>query len=330
MNVVLVFAEQREGTLKRVSLEALSEARRLYPTGEICAVLIGDQIASLTSALSACGANRIYLVEDASLHYYSSERYAAIITELSVKINPCLILMGATAMGKDLGPKVAAQIHAPFAQDCTALEVTAENGLLATRPIYGGKIMMKVRMAIGESCLVATVRANVFRVESAQTSINTVIERLVASLQNETKPSAKVTEIVVAQSSKIELTEAQIIVSGGRGLKEPSNFKLIEDLAEALGAAVGASRAAVDAGWKPHSYQVGLTGKTVSPMLYIACGISGAIQHQAGMSSSKCIVVINKDANAPMFKIASYGIVGDLFEILPRLIREIKKIRLGQ
>ncbi len=326
MGVILVFIEQRDGKLKRVSLEALSEARGLYPLSELCAVLIGDQVASQTNALTECGANRIYVVEDPSLHYYSSERYATIIAEIVIKRNPSLVLMGATAMGKDLGPKVSAKMHAPFAQDCTALEIAGESGVIATRPIYGGKILAKVRAAKGESCLVATVRANVFQVRPSQTPIDTVIEAFSPSPADETKATAKVKEVIVAQSSKVELTEAQMIVSGGRGLKEPANFKLVEDLADALGAAVGASRAAVDAGWKPHAYQVGLTGKTVSPLLYIACGISGAIQHQAGMSSSKVIVAINKDANAPMFKIASYGIVGDLFEILPRLTNAIRKI----
>jgi len=327
LGLILILAEHRDGKLKRVSLEALSEARRLYPAEEICVVLIGDQVASLADGLLECGANRIYLVEDPSLRHYASERYAVIVAEIAIKRKPALILMGATAMGKDLGPKVAAKIHAPFAQDCIALEITESGGLLATRPIYGGKLMMKVRAAQGESCLVATLRANIFPVSPLQTPIDRVIERFTPSLPDEIKACAQVKEVVVAQSSKVELSEAQIIVSGGRGLKEPTNFTLIEDLAEVLGAAVGASRAAVDAGWKPHSYQVGLTGKTVSPLLYIACGISGAIQHQAGMSSAKVIVAINKDANAPLFKIASYGIVGDLFEILPRLTAAIQKIR---
>ncbi len=327
MAFILIFAEQRDGKLKGVSLEALSEARRLQPTAEICAVLIGDHVASHTNALAECGADRVYLVEDPSLRYYASEHYAAAIAQIAAKHSPGLILMGATSMGKDLGPKVAAKLHAPFAQDCTALEVREGGGILATRPIYGGKILIKVRAAQGESCLVATLRANVFNVTPSQTSMKTtVIEPFSPSTPDCTKSVAQVKEVIAASSSKVELTEAQIIVSGGRGLKEPTNFKLIEDLADALGAAVGASRAAVDAGWKPHSYQVGLTGKTVSPVLYIACGISGAIQHQAGMSSSKVIVAINKDANAPIFKIANYGIVGDLFEIVPRLTAAIRKI----
>jgi len=327
MGLMLVFTEQRDGKLKRVSLEALGEARRLYPAGEVCAVLIGNQVGTLTKELAEHGADRVYLVDDPSLHYYSSERYAEVIAEIAIKSKPSLILMGATSMGKDLGPKVAAKIQAPFAQDCIAMEVLEAGGVLAIRPIYGGKLLMKVRAAEGESCFVATLRPNVFPVTPSETSIKTVIEPFSPAPRDNIKAVTQVKEVIVAASSKVELTEAQIVVSGGRGLKEPTNFKLIEDLAEALGAAVGASRAAVDAGWKPHAYQVGLTGKTVAPLLYIACGISGAIQHQAGMSSSKFIVVINKDSNAPLFKIASYGIVGDLFEIIPRLTSAIEKMR---
>jgi electron transfer flavoprotein alpha subunit len=229
-------------------------------------------------------------------------------------------------MGKDLGPKVSAKIHAPFAQDCTALEIRGDGEILATRPMYGGKVLAKVRAAKGESCLVVTVRPNVFSVNLTQTTQQVMTDRFAAAALDETKPIATVKEVTIASGGKVELTEARIIVSGGRGLREPAHFSLVEDLAGALGAAVGASRAAVDAGWKPHPFQVGLTGKTVSPVLYIACGISGAIQHQAGMSSSKYIVAINKDANAPIFKLASCGIVGDLFEILPRLTLAIRKI----
>ena len=329
MGLILVFAEQRNGILKRVSLEALSEARRLCPEGEICAVFIGDNVASLAHRYVEGGADRVYVVEDPSLRYYCSERYAEAVAGIAKKRLPFLILMGATSMGKDLGPKVAAKLHAPFAQDVTVLEKSEREGVLVTRPTYGGKVMVKVRGAIGESCFVVTIRPNAFTPMQSKTSSKAVIEAYLPAPINQTKPIAKVKEVIAVSSSKVELTEAQIIVSGGRGLKEPTNFKLIEELAEALGAAVGASRAVVDAGWKPHSYQVGLTGKTVSPLLYVACGISGAIQHQAGMASSKFIVAINKDSSAPIFKLASYGIVGDLFEIVPRLTAAIRKIRSG-
>jgi electron transfer flavoprotein alpha subunit len=228
-------------------------------------------------------------------------------------------------MGKDLGPKLAARLKSSLASDCIALEMDEKGILTATRPMYAGKVWAKV---VGREprFQIATLRPNVFTPPQRDGSRAPVIER-VAIKADFAVLAAKIREIVATASSKVELTVASIIVSGGRGLKAPENFKIIEELAEALGAAVGASRAAVDAGWKPHAYQVGLTGKTVSPLLYIACGISGAIQHQAGMSSSKYIVAINKDPNAPIFKIANYGIVGDVFEIVPLLTQEIKRLK---
>ncbi len=329
MGSILVFAEQREAKVKRVVFEALGEAKRLsaagFPCSEIVAILIGAGVASEAPLLAAAGADRIYLVDDPSLHFYSSDRYASILAECVTQLQASLILMGATAMGKDLGAKLAAKIHAPFAQDCIAFETDKEKGIIATRPMYGGKIIAKVRGSKEASCFVATLRPNVFSMNPLQKDREPVTEPYPFSGKSAT-PTAEVREVVSTVSSKVELTEAKIIVSGGRGLKEPSNFKLIEELAEVLGAAIGASRAAVDAGWKPHAYQVGLTGKTVSPYLYIACGISGAIQHQAGMSSSKYIVAINKDPNAPIFKIASFGIVGDIFEIVPRLTATLRKV----
>ncbi len=332
MGSILVFAEQREGRIKHVALEALGEARRILEQSGVTsdlvyAVLMGDQIASSADQLVAGGADCVYLIDDPAFHFYSSDRYAHVLASLVTKINPSLILMGATAMGKDLGPKTAAKIGAPFAQDCVAFETDPEKGIIATRPIYGGKIIAKVRAAKGSPCFVATLRPNIFSVCPPDTtrqkgSIEPFVPTQIAT---DAIRFAEVKEVIAALSSKVELTEAKIIVSGGRGLKEAENFKLIEELAELLGAAVGASRAAVDAGWKPHSYQVGLTGKTVSPVLYIACGISGAIQHQAGIASAKYIVAINKDAAAPIFKIAAYGIVGDIFEIVPRLIAAVRK-----
>jgi electron transfer flavoprotein alpha subunit len=209
--------------------------------------------------------------------------------------------------------------------DCIALELNDQGQLVATRPVYGGKIRAEV-MSSTASNQVATLRLNVFspKIPSEPGTVN--IERLAVRLDT-TKLKTKVREVQATAGTTIELTEASVIVSGGRGLKEPENFKMIEELAQAMGAAVGASRAAVDAGWKPHSYQVGLTGKTVSPLLYVACGISGAVQHQAGMSSSRYIVAINKDPEAPIFKIASYGIVGDVFQVVPLLTQEIKRVK---
>ncbi|WDT75822.1 MAG: electron transfer flavoprotein subunit alpha/FixB family protein [Candidatus Manganitrophus sp.] len=323
---ILVFAEQRDGKVKRVGLEALGAARRLIQKAgeEVGVVLIGDQIASEAKGLAAGGADKVYLAEAPELRLYSSEGYASILADVAKRIQPSLILMGATAMGKDLGPKLAAKLKGPFMGDCVGLEIGEGGVATATRPIYAGKLLSRLTSR-QPTLQVATLRPNVFPVHPPDPAREPVIERVVPSIDL-AKLGDKVKEVVATVGSKVELTEARIIVSGGRGLKAPENFKLVEELAEALGAAVGASRAAVDAGWKPHAYQVGLTGKTVSPVLYVACGISGAIQHQAGMSSSKYIVAINKDPNAPIFKIATYGIVGDIFEILPLLTEAVKKM----
>ncbi len=313
--------------MKRVALEALGAAKRLIPLigGEVTAILIGDRVASEVKTLAAGGADKVYLVERPEFRFYSSEGYGAVVADLAKKTEASLILMGATAMGKDLGPKVAAKLGGSFVGDCIALDVGEKGMLTASRPMFGGKVFAKV--ASRQSRFqVAALRPNVFALNPPDPSKEAVVEPY-SPVLDLSKLVAKVKEVLSAAGSKVELTEARIIVSGGRGLKGPENFYLVENLAEALGAAVGASRAAVDAGWKPHAYQVGLTGKTVSPLLYIACGISGAIQHQAGMSSSKYIVAINKDPNAPIFKIANYGIVGDVFEILPLLTEAVKKLK---
>jgi electron transfer flavoprotein alpha subunit len=209
-------------------------------------------------------------------------------------------------------------------QDCVKLDIDSDGTITAARPVYGGKLRAIVK-ATNPSMQVVTLRPNVFSVFEQDSGADIPVERL--TVRDPERPMATVRDVQYTGEGKAELTEASIIVSGGRGLKAPENFKLVEELAAALGAAVGASRAAVDAGWKPHSYQVGLTGKTVSPQLYIACGISGAIQHQAGMSSARTIVAINNNPNAPIFKLATYGLVGDLFEILPLLTEEVKKLK---
>lgn len=324
---ILVFSEQRNGKIKRVALEALGAAWkcRLQETDQIVAVLMGENVAAQTAALSAGGADKIYLIDSPHYSRYSSEGYGAVLSDIAKKEQASLILMGATAMGKDLGPKVAAKLNGPFAGDCIALKIQEDRTIIATRPMYGGKVIATV-ISHTPNFQVATLRPNVFSVNDQDDSKETVIEHYEAP-PDLSGIKAVLKEVLSTAGSKVELTEADIIVSGGRGLKSPEHFALIEGLAEALGAAIGASRAAVDAGWKPHSYQVGLTGKTVAPSLYIACGISGAVQHLAGMSSSKYIVAINKDPNAPIFKIANYGIVGDLFEILPLLTEEIKKVK---
>ncbi len=323
---ILVFSEQRDGKVKRVALEALGTAKSLAgEKGQVIAVLLGDNLDGQKEILSSGGADKIYIVDHADLKHYSSEAYGTIVSNIAKKENTPLILMGATAMGKDLGPKVAAKLEGPFAGDCIKLDFNEDEKVVVTRPIYGGKAISTLQ-SHQNSFQVVTLRPNVFPPIAEPASKQATVEPYAGDVDFSTV-KAIVKEVLAAASSKIELTEASIIVSGGRGLKAPENFSIIEDLAEALGAAVGASRAAVDAGWKPHAYQVGLTGKTVSPTLYIACGISGAIQHLAGMSSSKYIVAINKDSNAPIFKIASYGIVGDLFEVVPLLTEAVKKMK---
>jgi len=324
---ILVFVEQRAGKIKRVGLEAIGLAKRLIAgrEGEIAVALVGANLPAQAEALAKYGAERILLSDHPGLADYSSEGYATALSEVAHKMEASLILMGATAMGKDLGPKLAARLGGPFAGDCIGLELKEDGSFIARHPVYGGKVVSSV-VSRRASFQVVTLRPNVFPVAESTSSTKTPIES--CSLKVPVSDLAAVLkEIIPVVGSKVELTEAKIVVSGGRGLNAPENFALIEALAEALGAAVGASRAAVDAGWKPHSYQVGLTGKTVSPLLYIACGISGAIQHQAGMSSAKYIVAINKDPNAPIFKIANYGIVGDLFEILPLLTEEVHKMK---
>jgi electron transfer flavoprotein alpha subunit len=326
-NPILVFCEQREGRLKKVGLEAIGEAHRLGASASrpVIAISIGAGSPDLAEELGRAGAARVLVALDPSLGHYSSEMYCTILAEAATRLEPTAIFMGATAMGKDLAPKLAARLKTSLAPDCVGLQMEADGTLIATRPVYGGKLRAVVK-AVHPSLQIATLRPNVFNALPSDASKAAQVERLTVPTTLD-RPAATVREVQQTGAGKIELTEAPIIVSGGRGLKGPENFKLVEELAGALGAAVGASRAAVDAGWKPHSFQVGLTGKTVSPQLYIACGISGAIQHQAGMSSARVIVAINNNPNAPIFKLATYGIVGDLFEIIPLLTEEVKRLK---
>ncbi len=329
MNPIVVFCEQRDGRLKKAGLEALGAACRLAkPSGRVViAIVIGSSVTPHAQELARHGASRVLVAEDPTLTYYSSELYTTILAEVARRLQPVAIVMGATAMGKDLAPKLAARLKTALVQDCVALDMETDGSLLATRPIYGGKLRAVVKPT-KPVMQVATLRPNVFSPVELMPTPSIPVERLIVAMDT-SRPMATVREMREAVGAKKELTEAAIIVSGGRGLKGTENFTLIEELAAAFGAAVGASRAAVDAGWKPHSYQVGLTGKTVSPQLYIACGISGAIQHQAGMSSARTIVAINNNPNAAIFKLATYGIVGDLFEIVPLLTEEVKKLRAG-
>jgi electron transfer flavoprotein alpha subunit len=319
MATILTFAEQRDGKLRRASLEVVSEARRLAGGlgATVTTVLIGPGTESLAGELASYGADRVVVCDDAAFGPYATESYARALAQAISDAKPAVVLVPFTAMGKDLAPRVAAKVGAGLASDCVALEASGGK-LVARRPMYAGKAYATVEWA-GEPQM-ATLRPNVFALAQPDASRKAEVVKGSAAAS----PRAKVTAVGASAQGKVQLTEAQVIVSGGRGLKGPENFPLVEALAEAMGAAVGASRAVVDAGWVDHQMQVGQTGKTVSPTLYVACGISGAIQHLAGMSSSKCIVAVNKDADAPIFKVANYGILGDVFEVLPKLTAAAK------
>lgn len=316
---ILVFAEQRGSAIKKSSFETLTAAKQLCKDlgATATALVIGHGIENTAKALGTYGAEKIVAVDDQSLGRHSNTAYAKVIAEIARREGAGIVLLAATQMGKDIAPRVSIKLNAGLAADCVGL-VVEEGEIVATRPVYAGKGLIDVKVKTDTK--VFTLRPNVFTAVPA--SGTSAVETATVSLDASDFGSAVID--VKVGSDRPDVTEADIIVSGGRGMKAPENFALIEDLAEVLGAAVGASRAVVDAGWRPHDEQVGQTGKTVSPTLYIACGISGAVQHLAGMSSSKYIVAINKDKDAPIFQIADYGIVGDVLEILPALTSQLK------
>lgn len=319
MTAIITFAEQRDGKLRRPSLEAVSEARRL--AGSVSAsvevVLLGSGVSGLAEELFSYGADTVHVFDQGDLASYATEVFARALGQVIGDTKPTVVLIPFTAMGKDLAPRVAAKVGAGLASDCVALAVKSGR-LEARRPVYAGKAYATVSFE-GDPQVV-TLRPNVFALGTPEAGRKGAIVTRTVDAQSR----ARVVSVEATASGKVELTEAQVVVSGGRGLKGPEHFHLIEELAQAMGGAVGASRAVVDAGWIDHHYQVGQTGRTVSPTLYIACGISGAIQHLAGMSSSKVIVAINKDPDAPIFKVADYGILGDVFEVLPQLTEAAK------
>jgi len=315
---ILVFVEQRDGKVKRAGLEALSEAARL---GDASAVLVGSGIAALAADAGRAGARKVYVVDEPRFKLYAPEGYARAILLAAQKSGATHLFLAATAMGKDLAPTVAAMAGSAVATDCTGLSSEGDR-IVARRPVYAGK--MTVQIGFKKSPAVYTLRPNVFPL-SRDGNASPAVEELKLTL-GEGDLRTLVKEVAATSAGKVELTEASIVVTAGRGLGSPESFKLRDELAAVLGAAVGASRAVVDNGWRPHSEQVGQTGKTVSPNLYIAIAVSGAIQHLAGMSSSKVIVAINKDPDAPIFKVANYGIVGDAFEVVPALTEEFRKV----
>lgn len=326
---VWVYIELVNGKPRNVSLELLGQGRILADkqNQQLVGVVIGSDIGDVPQELFSYGANKVILVDNEKYKDYNTDAYTKIMEELVGKYKPSTILIGATNNGRDLGPRLSCRIRTGLTADCTGLGIDEETGNVAwTRPAFGGNIMATI-LCPDHRPQIGTVRPNVFKKPEPDTS-NTG-EVISEDIKVDDKDiRTKIIDFIKEEGEEdINLEEADIIVSGGRGIGKPENFKLIEDLAEALGGTVGASRATVDAGWISPLHQVGQTGKTVGPKIYIACGISGAIQHLAGMSSSDVIVAINKDPEAPIFEVADYGVVGDVLEVVPALTEEVKKLK---
>ncbi len=331
-NKILAFAELKEGKFKNPAFEVVTEAKKLAEQlgSEFEVLTIGSGIDEEAKGLGAYGAKNVLVVDLEDLNgksgqsgfEYSQSAFAKVISEAAKSRGADIILMSATALGRDLAPRVAVKNESAICPDCVDIQVDGGK-IIAKKPVFAGKSYIKVQF--NSDKVVLTLRPNVFKAEKTEGTAE--VEKLDAGSLNVTADDFKsIVKETKVSSEKLDVAEASVIVSGGRGLRGPENWNLIEDLAAVLGAATGASRAVVDAGWRPHAEQVGQTGKTVSPNLYVACGISGAIQHLAGMSSAKCIVAINKDKDAPIFQIADYGIVGDAFEIIPALTSELKNV----
>ena len=319
---VWIVAELRDGAYRKVSFEIASAARKLADQlgEEVGAVVCGSGVEGKAAELGKYGVDKVYVADNAALEPYTTDAHAAAVAKIVKEKDPAILLLAASVQGKDLSSRLAGKLATGLATDCTALRIDGGK-LVAIRPMYAGKCFGEIMTSSFPQ--MATLRPNVFPiVESAKAG---AVEKYDPAL-DPAQLKTKVADFQKDVSGKIELTEANIIVSGGRGMKGPENFNILEDLAKVLGAAVGASRAAVDAGWRVQTDQVGQTGKTVSPNLYIACGISGAIQHLAGMSSSKFIVAVNKDPEAPIFQRADYGIVDDLFKVVPEMTAAAKKL----
>jgi electron transfer flavoprotein alpha subunit len=321
---VWVFAEQRHGRLKNVAYELLSRGRELADTlqTDLAAVCLGHNINDVNQ-LIAYGADKVYLVDSPDLADNQEDFYTHHLVELIQQHQPEIVVAGATALGRAFIPRVAAILRTGLTADCTGLDIDTEKRLLLqTRPTFGGNIMATI-ICPTKRPQMATVRPRVFKKNSPDNSRQGQIIRIDFKRESVTSKT-KLLNFIDDFTETVKLEDADIIVSGGRGLGKAENFELLTELAEILGAALGSSRAAVDEGWIPYSHQVGQTGKTVCPRLYIACGISGAIQHLAGMQTSDCIVAINDDPNAPIFEVATYGIVGDLFQVVPMMIEKLK------
>lgn len=283
------------------------------------ALSIGSGVTASSRSLGKYGADHVLISDNQDLGLFHPDYYRQIALDAIAKVSPAILLLPATSTGKDLAPRLAIHLNTGVAGECIQIDLLGDE-FVATRPAYAGKVLLKVK--INGTPKIATLRPNVFTAKELASPKNPSVEELHSS-----RPASRMTvkEFVTHGSKKLDLTEASVIVSGGRGMGGPDNYRVLEELADVMGGVVGASRASVDAGWRPHSDQVGQTGRTVAPTLYIACGISGAIQHRVGMINSKVIVAINKDPEAPIFGFADYGVVGDVFEVVPALTREMKK-----
>jgi len=321
---VWVFAEQRGGKVKSVAYELLSKGRQLADTlgTELCAVCFGHNISEVEQ-LTAYGADKVYLVDNPALAHFQEDLYVTKFVELIQQYKPEVVIAGATALGRSFIPRVAAILNTGLTADCTGLEIDNERRLLLqTRPTFGGNLMATI-ICQAKRPQMSTVRPRVFKKSTPDKGRTGQIIKVDFNREAITSRT-RLLDFVEDLTERVKLEDADIIVSGGRGLGKPENFGLIEELAKLMGAALGSSRPPVDEGWIPYSHQVGQTGKTVCPRLYIACGISGAVQHLAGMQTSDIIVAINDDPNAPIFEVATYGIVGDLFQVVPMMIDKLK------
>ncbi|HBF4994696.1 TPA: electron transfer flavoprotein subunit alpha/FixB family protein [Clostridioides difficile] len=325
-NGVWVIGEQREGKINPVTIELIGEGRKLADQlgKELAVVIAGYEVEKEVKELLHYSVDKVYYINDPLLKDFTTDGYAISIANLIERKKPEVVLVGATSIGRDIAPRIAGKVGTGLTADCTKLEIdSTDNKLLQTRPAFGGNLMATIVCPKNRPQM-STVRPGVMA-KAVRNESETGILEVVTPELTEKMIRTRLVEILPQEKKSVNLTDARIIVSGGRGLKRAEGFELIEELADKLGAEIGASRAAVDSGWIEHSHQVGQTGTTVRPELYIACGISGAIQHLAGMSDSKYIVAINKDAKAPIFSICDYGIVGDLYEIIPEMIESLNR-----
>lgn len=320
---VLVLGEVKDGALRNVSYEAIAAAKTVSEGGEVVGVLLGDSVSELANSLIHYGADKVVVVENSQLNNYSSDGYSQALLAVVENEDPEAIIFGHTSLGKDLSPKIASKLDSGLISDVIEVEVTGGN-VVFTRPIYSGKAFEK--KIVTDGIIFATVRPNNIAPLEKDESRNGEISTLDVEIKD---LRTIIKEVVRKATEGVDLSEAKVVVAGGRGVKSEDGFKPLQELANVLGGAVGASRGACDAGFCDYSLQIGQTGKVVTPDLYIACGISGAIQHLAGMSNSKVIVAINKDPEANIFKVADYGIVGDLFEVVPILTEELKKLKVN-